>query len=185
MDRFRRVRLPGPIGGAGPGGGAVPPGGSAPCADVPFAGPRPDETKRFVFSGRAGAVRAGRDFSRDALWSWHWLPAPDEERLAVAEDVLLMVAELVTNACLHTRAGPAELRLRWNGRRLRAEVSDASPVLPQLRRHPDPGRPGRQGLRVVERLAGAWGCVPEDGGKVVWLEVALPPRPPSRRGRTP
>ncbi|MGA5820346.1 ATP-binding protein [Kitasatospora sp. NPDC094028] len=119
-------------------------------------------------------MQRGREFSQEALRRWHWLPAVDAEQQAVAEDVLLMVSELVTNACLHAPGGPRELRLDWNGRRLRVEVLDDSPVPPELRRHADPGFPGGHGLRVVDRLARAWGSVPEGGGKRVWLEVPSP-----------
>ncbi|MGW2374232.1 MULTISPECIES: ATP-binding protein [Kitasatospora] len=132
------------------------------------------ETRRLAFEGSEGAVQRSREFSRAALWSWHWLPALDDEQRARAEDVLLMVSELVTNACLHAPGGPRELRLDWDGIRLRVEVSDASPVLPRLVAADDPGRPGGHGLRVVDRLARAWGAGPDDGGKLVWLEVPSP-----------
>ncbi|MBV2155386.1 ATP-binding protein [Kitasatospora sp. SUK 42] len=119
-------------------------------------------------------MRRSREFSRAALLSWHWLPAADEEQRAVAEDVLLMVSELVANACLHTPGGPRELRLDWDGARLRVEVADTSPVPPRLRPCADPARPGGYGLRVVDRLARAWGSLPEGEGKLVWLEVPSP-----------
>ncbi|MFE5587158.1 ATP-binding protein [Kitasatospora sp. NPDC056531] len=131
------------------------------------------ESKRLAFVGSEGAVQRSREFSREALRSWHWLPAADDEQLAVTEDVLLMVSELVTNACLYAPGGPRELRLSWDGARLRVEVTDASPVQPRLRAAA-PGRPGGHGLRVVDRLALAWGSVPEGGGKLVWLEVPSP-----------
>ncbi|MFB6893356.1 ATP-binding protein [Kitasatospora sp. NPDC056327] len=141
--------------------------------------PARDETRRLALSGSEGAVQRCRDFSRQALLDWHWLAMdgeawPDEEQVAVFEDVLLMVSELVTNACLHAPGGPRELRLRWDTRRLLVEVSDASPEPPRLRPFADPGQPGGHGLRVVDRLAGAWGSRPEDGGKSVWLEVPSP-----------
>ncbi|MER7754223.1 ATP-binding protein [Kitasatospora sp. NPDC097643] len=136
--------------------------------------PGPERTRRLVLDGREGAVQRCRDFSRRALLSWHWLPAVDEEQLAVTEDVLLMVSELVTNACLHAPGGPRELRLSWNGERLRVEVTDASPAPPTLRPFADPARPGGHGLRVVDRLARAWGSLPEGTGKLVWLEVPSP-----------
>ncbi|MED7947692.1 MULTISPECIES: ATP-binding protein [unclassified Streptomyces] len=149
---------------------------------VPGVGPpsRRDELRRLALRGSDGAVQRCRDFSRRALLDWRWLPAdgderqPDEERLAVAQDVLLMVSELVTNACLYAPGGPRELRLRWDSVRLRVEVSDGSPVPPRLRPHADPGRPGGHGLRVVDRLARVWGSRPEGGGKQVWLEVPSP-----------
>ncbi len=147
----------------------------------PEAAPAPDrdQTRRLALSSSAGAVQQCRDFSRQALLDWHWLAVdgdgwPDDEQVAVFEDVLLMVSELVTNACLHAPGGPRELRLRWDTVRLLVEVSDGSPVPPQLRPFADPGQPGGHGLRVVDRLARAWGSRPEDGGKSVWLEVPSP-----------
>ncbi|MEV7924039.1 ATP-binding protein [Kitasatospora sp. NPDC088264] len=141
-----------------------------------------DRTRRLVLVGSESAVQRSRDFSRAALLAWHWLPAPDAGRLAAAEDVLLMVSELVTNACLHAPGGPRELRLGWDGERLRVEVSDASPAAPRLRPFADPGRPGGHGLRVVDRLARDWGCLPEGEGKLVWLEVASPVDPGALQG---
>ncbi|MFJ6617856.1 ATP-binding protein [Kitasatospora sp. NPDC091335] len=137
--------------------------------------PGREQARRLALAGSVGAVQRSREFSRRALVSWDWLPTVDEERLAAAEDVLLMVSELVTNACLHAPGGPRELRLYWDGARLRVEVADASPVPPRLRPFAGAGRPGGHGLRVVDRLARAWGSQPEDGGKLVWLEVPRPP----------
>ncbi|WP_316528698.1 ATP-binding protein [Kitasatospora brasiliensis] len=149
--------------------------------------PGREQTRRLALEGRTGAVQRSREFSRRALVSWHWLPAVDADGRAAAEDVLLMVSELVTNACLHARGGPRELRLSWNGARLRVEVADDSPVPPRLRPFAGAGQPGGHGLRVVDRLARAWGSQPEDGGKSVWLEVPRPPAPvfPRRPGRRP
>lgn len=140
--------------------------------------PRPagaQQVRRLALYGGHGAVHRCREFTRGALTDWAWLPARDEERRAAAEDVLLMVSELVTNACLHAPGGPRELRLGWDGVLLRAEVVDLSPVAPFLRRPADRGRPGGHGLRVVDRLARAWGSLPEGEGKAVWLEVLAPP----------
>jgi hypothetical protein len=137
--------------------------------------PGREQTRRLALQGSAGAVQRSREFSRRALVSWHWLPAADADRRAAAEDVLLMVSELVTNACLHAPGGPRELRLHWDGARLRVEVADASPVQPRLRPFGGAGRPGGHGLRVVDRLARAWGSQPEGVGKLVWLEVPRPP----------
>ncbi|MBV6696744.1 ATP-binding protein [Kitasatospora aureofaciens] len=144
--------------------------------------PSPEQTRRLALGDAAGPVQRSREFSRAALLSWSWLPAADDEQQAVTEDILLMVSELVTNACLHAPGGPRELRLSWNGTRLRVEVADESPVPPRLRPYADPGRPGGHGLRVVDRLARAWGSVPEGDGKLVWLEVPSPLDRHVRRG---
>ncbi|WP_224278034.1 ATP-binding protein [Streptomyces sp. LS1784] len=141
-----------------------------------------EQTRRLVMAGSEGAVQRCREFSREALVCWNWLPAVDEERQAVTEDVLLMVSELVTNACLHAPGGPRELRLNWDGTRLRVEVRDDSPVAPRLRVSTDPARPGGHGLRLVDRLARAWGSLPEGEGKLVWLEVP-PLRPATTSAR--
>ncbi|MEU9080711.1 ATP-binding protein [Kitasatospora sp. NPDC048538] len=139
-----------------------------------------DETRRLAFATSVGAVRCSRAFSLEALRAWHWSGTYDsgtaagEERRAVVEDVLLMVSELVTNACLYAPGGPRELRLSWDGIRLRVEVVDDSPLPPRPRPFAEPGRPGGHGLRVVDRLARAWGSVPEGRGKAVWLEVSPP-----------
>ncbi|MGW0366620.1 ATP-binding protein [Streptomyces sp. NPDC002990] len=101
------------------------------------------------------------------------------------EDVLLLVSEVVTNACLHA-GGPRELVLRHSAERLRVEVSDDSPEPPRRRPPGDRTQPGGHGLIVLERLSRSWGSVPSGGGrpgKTVWLEVAapgrrLPERPP-------
>lgn len=71
---------------------------SSTTADGP---PDPEQTRRLVLDGSEGTVQRARDFSRRALLDWQWLPAAGAEQQAVAEDVLLMVSELVTNACLH------------------------------------------------------------------------------------
>ncbi|AUG81687.1 hypothetical protein CFP65_7083 [Kitasatospora sp. MMS16-BH015] len=136
-------------------------------------------SRRLTMTAAYGAVRRCRDFSRGVLADWGWRPGQAEE------DVLLMVSELVTNACLYAPGGPRELRLDWDGRRLRVEVADDAATPPRLRGEPDPARPGGHGLRVVEQLADRWGSQPTgDGkGKLVWLEVDHPagPRPPDQR----
>ncbi|MEV8093125.1 ATP-binding protein [Kitasatospora sp. NPDC085879] len=135
----------------------------------------PDEqVRRLALYETRGAVQHCREFTNEALRDWGWLPAADGERLAVAEDVLLMVSELVTNACLHA-GGPRELVLHRTGGGLRVEVSDGSAEPPVLQTDRPRSLPGGHGLRVVDRLAVAWGSVPRPLGKTVWLEVEVPP----------
>lgn len=74
--------------------------------------------------GESAIVPRARDFTREALQAWGWLPASSPERRAAAEDVLLVVSELVTNACLHAD-GPDELRLIHSPKVLRLEVADS------------------------------------------------------------
>jgi anti-sigma regulatory factor (Ser/Thr protein kinase) len=89
------------------------------------------------------------------------------------DTVVLLVSEVVTNAVLHARS---EIRLvvRDEDEAVRVEVHDASPVPPRLNHFPPSSGTGR-GLRMVDRLARAWGVEALGrGGKVVWFEVGLP-----------
>ncbi|MDH6131049.1 anti-sigma regulatory factor (Ser/Thr protein kinase) [Kitasatospora sp. MAA4] len=145
---------------------------------APAGLPRGGQVRRLALYGARGSVGRCRDFARQALQDWNWLPAEDEERQAAADDVLLLVGELVTNACLHA-GGPRQLLLHGTAGAVRVEVADASPVPPQPRTPHRPGRPGGHGLLTVARLSQRWGVtVHEDrSGKSVWLEVTVPPAP--------
>ncbi|MFF7443730.1 ATP-binding protein [Streptomyces sp. NPDC008122] len=138
----------------------------------------PDQVRRLVLHGTRGVVSRCRDFTAEALADWGWIPADSEEAAERVEDVLLLVSEVVTNACLHA-GGPEEFVLR-NGRgRLRVEVSDASPEHPRVRVPRSPALPGGHGLMVLDLLAAEWGSRDKERGavgKVVWLEVGRPPR---------
>ncbi|WP_052499466.1 ATP-binding protein [Streptomyces vietnamensis] len=139
------------------------------------AGP-PHQVRRLVLHGTRGVVSRCRDFTAEALADWGWIPADSEEAEERVEDVLLLVSEVVTNACLHA-GGPEEFVLRHGDGRLRVEVSDASPEHPRVRVSRSPALPGGHGLMVLDRLAGDWGSRDKGAGavgKVVWLEVGRP-----------
>ncbi|MFF0296018.1 ATP-binding protein [Kitasatospora sp. NPDC004615] len=139
------------------------------------------ERRRLPLTAAPGAVARSREFTRLALLEWGWLPARDAVGRAAAEDVLLMTGELVTNACQHA-AGPYALELTRCGPLLRVAVCDGDDRMPVLRAPHVPARPGGHGLRVVDRLAAAWGSEPvPGGGKRVWLETIRPPAEPWRR----
>lgn len=148
--------------------------------------PPEGQVRRLALFGRRGTVARCRDFTRAALQDWGWLPreswdpaeGPPDPR---AEDVLLVVSELVTNACLHGGT-PRELVLRATASVLRVEVSDANTIEPVPRSPYQPGRPGGHGLRIVSRLALDWGTERRATDKTVWLEVASP-LPPRARDR--
>jgi anti-sigma regulatory factor (Ser/Thr protein kinase) len=126
--------------------------------------------RRLVMPSSAGAVGAARDFARQALTGFGWLPAQDASAQTTADDLLLLVSELVTNACRHG-AAPYRLTLEPKGADLRVEVADSGAELPTVR--PDqPEVPGGFGMRLVEQLAGAWGVRTDEVGKTVWLEIA-------------
>ncbi|MEO3750303.1 ATP-binding protein [Streptomyces sp. B6B3] len=133
------------------------------------------QVRRLRLVGIQGAVSRAREFTRQALYDWGWLPASTAEQRAAAEDVLLVVSELVTNACLHAE-GPEELRVALAPKHLRVEVSDRGTGAPMLRASRSAGRPGGHGMYIVQRLCLDWGVLHESdaGGKSVWAELAAP-----------
>ncbi|MCX5558224.1 ATP-binding protein [Streptomyces sp. NBC_00038] len=133
------------------------------------------QARRLSFDGQSGVVPLARDFARQALHAWGWLPAATADRRAAAEDVLLVVSELVTNACLHAE-GPEELRIACDNKVLRVEVSDRGAGQPAPRTPHRAGRPGGHGMFIVQRLCLDWGVVRTPGGvgKTVWAELGAP-----------
>jgi anti-sigma regulatory factor (Ser/Thr protein kinase) len=112
------------------------------------------------------SVPAARAFTRVALTDWGMA-----ER---ADDVLLCVSELATNALVHGVPPGRGFLLRllpYDGGGLRVEVHDSGdgvPAVPQ----PDAGEPGEggRGLLLVAELADRWGVSGRSPGKVVWCE---------------
>ncbi|MFI5531818.1 ATP-binding protein [Kitasatospora sp. NPDC051853] len=124
---------------------------------VPGGGQR----RRLALAGRAKPVASARGFTLTALDDWSW-PG--------ADDVVLLVAELVANAMLHTD-GPLDLVLDATDARLRIEVNDPSPALPVPRQPHLPHLPGGHGLYIVRRTSDRWGSTPHPQGKTVWAEI--------------
>ncbi|MEV6022458.1 ATP-binding protein [Streptomyces sp. NPDC052036] len=97
----------------------------------------------------------------------------------LAETLILLVSELVTNAVVHTGC-PAVLRLLLTGVRddpsgapsgtVRLEVADIS-ARPPVPRHALGDETGGRGLELVDGLADRWGWDPEGAGKRIWCEV--------------
>ncbi|MET7478505.1 ATP-binding protein [Streptomyces sp. NPDC005648] len=133
------------------------------------------QARRLDFEGTSGVVPLARDFTRQALYAWGWLPADTADRRAAAEDVLLVVSELVTNACLHAE-GPSELRITLDNKVIRLEVADRGTGQPTPRTPHRAGRPGGHGMFIVQRLCLDWGVVRTPGvaGKAVWAELGTP-----------
>ncbi len=120
-------------------------------------------------------VPLARDFTRQALYAWGWLPSATADQRAAAEDVLLVVSELVTNACLHAE-GPEELSITCEKKVIRLEGlrprhRSAGTAYPHRA-----GRPGGHGMFIVQRLCLDWGVVRTPGvpGKRVWAELGAP-----------
>ncbi|MEU0006441.1 ATP-binding protein [Streptomyces sp. NPDC006314] len=177
-------RGPEPSGASGASEGDVPVTGAATGAAAPSEssgppggtqGARGRQVRRLALEGESGVVPLARDFSRQALYAWGWLPAATADQRAAAEDVLLVVSELVTNACLHAE-GPDELVLACDNKVIRVEVSDRGTGQPAPRTPHRAGRPGGHGMFIVQRLCLDWGVVRATGrpGKTVWAELGAP-----------
>ena len=114
-------------------------------------------------NGPEGASIARRAMARAAeLWLL------DKE---LTDTALLLVSELATNAIRHGTP-PVRLALRLDGDRLRVEVTDSSPVLPEVG-SPGPDQVGGRGLQIVQQLAACWGTQVSRTalGKTVWFEM--------------
>ena len=133
------------------------------------------QVRRLVLADQSGVVPLARDFARQALYAWGWLPAATADQRAAAEDVLLVVSELVTNACLHAD-GPDQLWIACDNKVIRVEVSDKGTGQPAPRTPHRAGRPGGHGMFIVQRLCLDWGVMRTPGvaGKTVWAELGAP-----------
>jgi two-component sensor histidine kinase len=93
----------------------------------------------------------------------------------LAETLILLISELVTNAVVHTGC-PAVLRLSLPDvpgepmGTVRLEVADAS-CRPPVPRHAEGDETNGRGLELVDGLADRWGWNPEGAGKSIWCEV--------------
>ncbi|MFF4184998.1 ATP-binding protein [Streptomyces sp. NPDC001691] len=128
-------------------------------------------TRRFALDGGPGVVAQSRDLTRAVLDEWFGPRGPQAS--TAADDALLLVSELVTNACTHGDA-PYELRLDHVDGRVWVQVSDHSPERPRPHGRHRAARASGHGLYLLQRLSAAWGWVPRGRGKTVWFEIRLP-----------
>jgi anti-sigma regulatory factor (Ser/Thr protein kinase) len=87
----------------------------------------------------------------------------------LADTLVLLISELVTNAVVHTGC-PAVLRMLFGGPGVRVEVMDSSDR-PPARRHTDGDATNGRGLELVDGLADRWGWQREGAGKRIWCEI--------------
>jgi serine phosphatase RsbU (regulator of sigma subunit) len=90
-------------------------------------------------------------------------------RSDLADDLEVVVSELVTNALLHGD-GCTGVAVEPVADGLRVSVRDRSRAVPLLGHASDQAMTGR-GFALVGRLAARWGVEPLPEGKVVWAEV--------------
>ena len=132
------------------------------------------------------AAAAARDLTRDRLARW------DLDELV--PDATLLVSELVTNAVLHARS-EVTLTIAVADSVLEVGIADTAAQVPMPRSGPDDGvgegaapdaagedwrAEGGRGLRLLDRLADAWGVATMADGKQVWFRLSLPERWPFR-----
>ncbi len=105
-------------------------------------------------------MRAARRFAAGRV------SAPERRKV-----VALIVSELATNAVIHAGTG-FEVRIREDSDGcVHGSVTDTGGGIPNVERQLLPlGEHGR-GLRIVERLATAWGTEWLADGKRVWFEL--------------
>lgn len=112
-------------------------------------------------------VRIARRTTMQVVENWAGRPG-------VAQDVCLVVSELVTNAFRHGRSD-AVLRLLHQDSCIRVEVVDEDTRMPVLL-VPDPQALSGRGLALVAALATLWGADLTAAGKTVWAEFDLSDR---------
>jgi anti-sigma regulatory factor (Ser/Thr protein kinase) len=130
-----------------------------------------DATAVATFGNTRGAAREARRWAEPLLHSW--------DLDGQAPDVLLVIAELVTNSVLHGNGG-VTVRLDRTADTVRIEVTDQGEAGPLVARRPPPDATGGRGLLLVEHFTSAWGAVRDRSGTTVWAE--LPTRAQSAAG---
>jgi anti-sigma regulatory factor (Ser/Thr protein kinase) len=116
------------------------------------------------------SVPAAREFARAVLREWGFGSRADE--------VLLCVSELATNALVHgvpPGRGFLLVLRRDLGGMLRVELHDSGDGAPHIADQPGRGgdqEEGGRGLLLVDALADKWDVGHRDPGKIVWCEFA-------------
>ncbi|WP_435245856.1 ATP-binding protein [Streptomyces sp. NRRL F-5630] len=127
-------------------------------------------TARVCLPRRRTSVRKARDFAREAAGAWGCCE--------LADSLVLVVSELVTNAVVHARcgAGPqvALTLVRGEGA-VRVEVRDSGRGGPAPRGAVAFTEESGRGLAVVDAMAADWGARDEVVGKTVWALLTLEP----------
>lgn len=94
--------------------------------------------------------------------------------VGVADDMELLVSELVTNAIVHSRGTEITMTLELNDGVLRLGISDETGRLPQIQQPNHDAECGR-GLQLVQCITqqhgGAWGIRPDGTG--TWCTIPI------------
>ncbi|MET7453264.1 ATP-binding SpoIIE family protein phosphatase [Streptomyces sp. NPDC005574] len=133
--------------------------------------------------GSSAAPGCARALVRDSLAEWRERGLPGTQHLTgrLADDAVVAVSELVTNAVVH--AG-TDVELAW-----RLEADTGALVVEVADHHPSRAPRGAdaeppyetpeygRGLRLVAALAESWGITYRTGAKTVWARLPAEGRP--------
>jgi anti-sigma regulatory factor (Ser/Thr protein kinase) len=87
----------------------------------------------------------------------------------LCDDAELLVSELVANVVLHV-GGTVAVTVRATEQDVVVEVTDDSPLVPQVRMFSHTSSTGR-GMRLVHSLSAEHGITPRADGKTVWARL--------------
>jgi anti-sigma regulatory factor (Ser/Thr protein kinase) len=99
---------------------------------------------------------------------------------AAVDDAVLILSELLSNACRHARPlsadedGASEVRAHWEldtGGRITVSVTDGGGATRPLPATPSVTARGGRGLAIIRRLARDWGVTYHPGEVTVWAEL--------------
>ena len=95
----------------------------------------------------------------------------------IADDVILLTSEVVTNAIRHAGSAPLDdviVRVEPSEETFHVEVLNPGPSFdPQVPASPSPTGTGL-GLFLVDRLASRWGIEREGRRTKVWFDLSVP-----------
>lgn len=132
-----------------------------PVAGAPQIPPLDAPGMTFTLAAELSSVRQARRLVQGVLRDW--------SREDVADEVLLLTSELVTNAVVHARS-EVKLTVVPIGSNLRVEVADSGEGSLQLREADENAVHGR-GLMLVEAMSRSWGTSADEARKMVWFEI--------------
>ncbi|MFI6464347.1 SpoIIE family protein phosphatase [Streptomyces sp. NPDC050538] len=133
-------------------------------------------TVRATLSGSPLAPGSARGLVRAALREWAELGLPGTEKLTdrLADDAMVVVSELVTNAVVHAGTDVELVCRLEDADSIVVEVADHHPSRAPRDNNAEPAYEtpefGR-GLRLVSTLAEAWGVTYRTGVKTVWARL--------------
>jgi anti-sigma regulatory factor (Ser/Thr protein kinase) len=128
--------------------------------------PPPFQQATLLLDSGAGSTTRARRFT-DAFLARSHPPLPDR----TAQDAVLAVSELVSNAARHA-PGPCTLQLSRQGHRLTIAVTDTSTVAPLTRPGDLTTGTGGFGMHLLRHLARVTVCTHADGKTIT---ACLPP----------